>query len=91
MDENKAYEEAKKRAEAKLGFYTHLAVYLVSCVIFYVINMATSPEVKWFYWPILGWGIGVFFHGVGVFLSGSHVVERMTQKELEKLKHQKKP
>ena len=29
--------------------------------------MVTSPQYLWFFWPLLGWGIGVVFHGIKVF------------------------
>ena len=34
---------------------------------FFILNMMTSPDELWFYWPLLGWGIGVLFHGMKVF------------------------
>jgi len=35
------------------------------------VNIITSSERFWFYWPLLGWGIGLVAHGIGVFgLSG---------------------
>jgi hypothetical protein len=27
----------------------------------------TSPGYQWFWWPMLGWGIGMVFHAYGVF------------------------
>jgi len=35
---------------------------------FAIINFATSTEYLWFKWPIMGWGIGVFFHAMNVFV-----------------------
>lgn len=32
-----------------------------------VVNLLTSPEHLWFYLLMLGWGIGVLFHGLRVF------------------------
>jgi hypothetical protein len=31
------------------------------------LNLWTSPNHLWFYWPLLGWGIGSDFHGLKVF------------------------
>jgi hypothetical protein len=33
----------------------------------FLINITTSPDVLWFYWPLLGWGIGIVMHAVYVF------------------------
>jgi hypothetical protein len=33
----------------------------------FLINITTSPDILWFYWPLLGWGIGIVMHAVYVF------------------------
>ncbi len=87
-EKSEAYIRAEKRAEAKLGFYRHFAVYLGVNLLLFLINLFTSPGAWWFYWPLLGWGIGVFFHFIGVFITGGRHVEKvkeaMIRKELEK-------
>jgi len=67
MDEKEGFDKAKKRVMEIKGFYVHFLVYLVMSIFFLVINLLSSPGVYWFYWPILGWGIGVFFHAMGTF------------------------
>ncbi len=62
-----AYEEARKRVKKKKEFYSHLTSYLVMGVFFFVFNLLTAPGHWWFYWPMLGWGIGVAFHYFEVF------------------------
>ena len=52
---------------SKVDFYKHLRIYLIWCVLFFVINKVTSPDVNWFIWPILGWGISVFIQAITVF------------------------
>ena len=86
MEDQETYKQARKRAEVKFGFYAHLLIYIVASILFYFLNLLTKPEVKWFYWPIAGWGIGVIFHGISVFTTSSSIVERMALKELEKEK-----
>ena len=61
------YYEAKKRVEEIKGFYGNLTSYIVVNIGLMVINLLTSPKHLWFFWPMLGWGIGVFFHGMKVF------------------------
>jgi len=62
------YEKAKKRVEEIKGFYTHLAVYVCVNAVLVLINLVANPESLWFYWPLMGWGIGVFFHAMSVFV-----------------------
>jgi hypothetical protein len=61
------YMKAVKRVEEIKGFYGNLTAYIVVNVALMIINLATSPEYLWFFWPMLGWGIGVVFHGMKVF------------------------
>ncbi|MDX1386454.1 MAG: 2TM domain-containing protein [bacterium] len=86
MENQEVYQKAKKRVEAKLGFYIHLTVYLIVNIGLIIVNFITSPQYLWFWWPLIGWGIGVFFHGMGVFVfSGrSAIAEKMIKKEIER-------
>ena len=65
--EEERYFQAKKRVEEIKGFYGNLIAYIVVNIGLMVINLLTSPEYLWFFWPMLGWGIGVLFHGMKVF------------------------
>jgi len=62
------YKRAKQRVEELRGFYTHLVVYLTVNLILFLINLVSSPQSFWFYWVTLFWGIGILFHGLGVFV-----------------------
>jgi hypothetical protein len=65
--EEERYYKARKRVEEIRGFYGNLISYIgVNCFLIGV-NLVTSPEYLWFFWPLLGWGIGVLFHGLKVF------------------------
>jgi hypothetical protein len=48
------------------GFVIHFATYLAVNLLLIVINLATTPGKYWFYWPLLGWGIGIVGHAYGV-------------------------
>ena len=65
--EQERYYQAKKRVEAIKGFYGNLIAYIIFNGFFLVLNLLTSPNELWFYWPLLGWGVGVLFHGMKVF------------------------
>ncbi len=62
------YEKAKKRVEEIKGFYTHAIVYVVVNIGLFLLNLFTNPGGWWFYWALFGWGIGLFFHAMGVFV-----------------------
>ena len=86
MEHQEAYQRAKKRVEAKFGFYIHLTVYIAVSFLLIIINLNTSAEYLWFKWPLIGWGIGVLFHALGVFVfpKKSAVTEMMIEKEMKK-------
>ena len=88
MENQEAYEKAKKRVEARIGFYVHLAVYVAVNVLLVIINLSASPEYLWFKWPLMGWGIGLFFHGMSIFVfSGRRLreaKERMIEEEMKR-------
>jgi len=65
--EETKYQKAKERVEALRGFYIHLSVYVVVNLFLFLLNIITSPDVLWFYWPLLGWGIAIVVHALSVF------------------------
>ncbi len=79
-----AYQRAKKRAEAKIGLYIHLAVYIGVNILLIIINLSTSPQYIWFKWPLLGWGIGLFFHGMSIFVFTGKKFRVLREKMIEK-------
>jgi len=88
MENQEAYKKAEERVEAKMEFYKHLAVYVGVNVLLIIINVATSPQHLWFKWPLLGWGICLFLHGISIFVFSGRkfegIKERMIEKEIKK-------
>lgn len=84
MENSEEYESAKKRVEAKMGFYTHLTVYVAVIVFLAIINFVTSASTIWFHWPMLGWGIAIVIHAAFVFVFPGRlaVTEEMIKKEM---------
>jgi len=71
--EEEALRRARRRAAAQTGFVAHLVTYLSVIGLLAFINLLTTPTKPWFLWPAFGWGIGIFFHSMGVF--GSRAVK----------------
>ena len=78
---------ARKRAGAKLGWYTHAAVYVAVNLYLYAMSHYAFGSRHWSVFPLLGWGLGLALHGVSVFVlgSGSDLRERLERKERDKL------
>ena len=87
--EEQALRRARRRVAALTGFYIHLACYVGVIGLLFVINVLTSPLHPWFLWPAFGWGIGIFFHFMGVF--GSRWVrERFFDPALQRELHRER-
>ena len=74
---------ARRRAGAQLGFYIHLVAYVAVNLLLVFINYSTSPQYLWFKWPLFGWGIGLLFHWLAVFV-GPGLLQHFVKRELEK-------
>ncbi len=68
------------------GFYTHLAIYVISVIAMAAANLYLGTDYLWFIWPALGWGLGVAAHGLTVFevfsLFGVNWEKRQIEKRL---------
>ena len=82
---------ATKRARAKLGWFTHAAVYVVINAFLFLVSAQGVGHRHWSIYPALGWGVGLALHGISVFMlgTGSSLHERMVQKERERLQRQR--
>lgn len=85
MNDQERYERARKRVEAIKGFYIHLLIYLFVNAGLLLINVLTSPGSWWFYWPLLGWGIGLAVHAIGVFGVGNWFSKEWEEREIRKI------
>jgi sensor histidine kinase YesM len=77
--ENTAYFRAKKRVEELKGFYGNLTAYCIVIPLLIFINLTTDRHVLWFFYPMLGWGMGLTFHGLSVFGYSKSWEERKIQ------------
>ena len=60
---------ARESAKEKVGFYTHLAVFVAVNLFLIALWWATTgpQSFPWFIFPLFGWGIGLAAHYVGAF------------------------
>ncbi|NRD19684.1 2TM domain-containing protein [Winogradskyella eckloniae] len=86
-----AYLRAKKKVDAIVGFYWHLAVYVVVNVFLIIlIGVNSSDGFTGFgpYATAVFWGIGLLFHFLGVFgtnfLFGKNWEQRKIEEYMEK-------
>ena len=93
MNEEK-YRIAKKRVDEIKGFYSHLFSYVGVNVVLLVINLVTSPYTLWFYWVTVFWGIGLFWHAMGVYVfrkfTGAGWEEKKIKEVMDEMEKKKK-
>src|SRR5919106_3712886 len=78
VEQDEHYQEAKRRVDAKKGFYVH-------AFFFVVINAIFLGVVGWdFLWATVFWGLGLVLHGVSVFFSASDWVQRWEHRAIKK-------
>ena len=85
MDEKQKFEIAKKKVQDIKDFYVHLMVYVVVNAFLFIINMLTSRSYLWVVWPMLGWGIGVFFNWLSVFGMNGMLGRDWEKKKVEEI------
>jgi len=91
MSEEQIYEEARKRVEAKQGFFIHLTVYiLVNIMLVLIWAFASGGGFPWFIFPLGGWGIGLLLHFLSVFVFGGKSDKAAIEKEAERIRREQK-
>ena len=61
---NESLEEARRYVRRKRIFYTVLAVWISLSLMWLAIDLLDDSSSFWFYWPMLGTGIGVAITGI---------------------------
>ena len=76
---------ARRRTAMRLGWIIHALVFVAVNLLLASISIASGRH--WAVFPFLGWGLGLAIHGAVVLLAlpGSSLVERMVQRERERL------
>jgi signal transduction histidine kinase len=81
--EERAYREAKRRAKARIGFYSHLITYAVVCMLVFAATRGKGVP-----WIAIFWGIGLAFHYFSAVFAPD-LRRRMVEREVERqVQHQ---
>jgi hypothetical protein len=88
-NENLAYARAKERVERLKGFYGNLISYCIVIPILIIVNLSSPHPFQWFWFPLLGWGMGLTFHALETFGYGKNWEEQKIQEILNKNKTNK--
>ena len=87
-EREEAYLRAEKRVKKIVGFYWHLASYVViNIFILYLNSQNLNGDPFWsfnVFSTVFYWGIGIFFHFIGVFGSNLMFGKAWKQRKIEK-------
>ena len=87
INQDDKYVRAKKRVDDLKEFYSNLGMYFLMVPFFIFINYQTHWDFTWFWFPVIGWGIGLLFHAYKVFVDtgfmGRDWEERKIRKYME--------
>ena len=83
--QNSSYVRAVERVEKLKEFYQNLASYCIVIPFLVFINLYTSPQFHWFWFPMFGWGIGVIFHGLDVYNYNPFLGSNWESKKIKEL------
>ena len=83
-NENLAYQRAKDKVEQLKGFYGNLISYCIVIPVLIIINLQSSNNFQWFWFPMLGWGMGLTFHALETFGYGKSWEERKIKELMNK-------
>ncbi len=89
-NENSAYIRAKEQVKKLKGFYGSLISYCCVIPFLIFINLSYSSQFQWFWFPMLGWGMGLTFQGLEVFGYGKSWEQRKINEILNKNSQSKK-
>jgi len=83
-----SYDKALRRVKELKGFYGNLIAYCCVISFFAIINFLSTPNELWFYWPAIGWGLGLAIHGFNTFGVGKNWEEKKIRQFMEKEKQE---
>jgi hypothetical protein len=71
---SRQHQEISKRRQR--SFMAHLIPYLAVNTFLVVLNLVTTPGTFWAVYPIICWGLGLFFHGWAVYRKPTKLSDR---------------
>jgi len=79
------YVRARKRVEELKEFYYGLLSYcVVNPFLIFIYYQYTPNSIQWFWFPMLGWGMGLAFHAYKVFVNDGMLGKGWEKRQIEK-------
>jgi hypothetical protein len=69
-----------KQLRARRRFYRHLGTYVLVNAFLMALDFLVSGG-SWFFFPLLGWGLGLALHGMNAFMTGPETDDERARRE----------
>jgi hypothetical protein len=76
------YVRARKHVEELKGFYYNVISYCLVIPFLIFINYKFSWGFQWFWFPMLGWGLGLTIHAFKVYVNDGALGRRWEERKL---------
>lgn len=73
-----------EKAQDLKQLFSHAVVYVAVNAFLIFVNFMTTPNNIWFYWVLIGWGIGLAFHWLDV-MNYNPINEKWAEEEAKKI------
>ena len=77
-------QKAIEYVEGIKAFYHHLFSFFIITTCLTILNLVISPNYLWVVWCIMGWGVGLIFHGIQTFELFSLFSPKWEKAQIEK-------
>lgn len=84
------YVRARKHVEELKEFYYSLISYCIVIPFLIFINLKTSSNYHWFWWPMFGWGMGLCFQAYKVFVNNSVLGRNWEERKIDEFMQEEK-
>lgn len=74
----------REKAQDLKQLFSHVIVYVAVNAFLIFVNFVTDPSNIWFYWVLIGWGIGLAFHWLDV-MNYNPINEKAFENEAKKI------
>jgi len=81
---DESFEDARRHVRRKRIFYTVLGVWIALSLMWFTIDLSDDSSSFWFYWPMLGTGIGVAIAGIVLLGIGGLFGADWERREIDK-------
>jgi sensor histidine kinase YesM len=82
QQQSSKYIRAVERVEEIKGFYSSLIAYCIVIPILIYINLKYVPQFHWFWFPIMGWGIGLTIQAFKAFSSNPFLGKNWEERKI---------